>query len=815
MARLRTFVRSQSARNGLNIGEETPLIRHSESPTSSWTRLRNQFFPNRQHFAHQMIYESLDYEITESTIEMHERMKTTERDHFRTIILRWIILFFVGMHQNEIGFSYATIVPSPYRFLVKIVQPLHWTTRFDRCIANDCLPRSFFVWVGVDILLVGIAGALVCFAAPIAAGSGIPEVKCYLNGIKMPEVVRLKTLITKSIGVLFSVSGGMTIGKEGPMIHSGSVIAAGLSQGKSTSIPLLDTNLFKQFRNDVEKRDFVSGGAAAGVSAAFGAPIGGVLFSIEEGASFWNQFLTWRIFFCSMTATFVLNILLSSFENHDPDALSNPGLVNFGKFEDMPYNLSELPVFIIMGVLGGLMGAIFNALNEKLTHFRRKHILTPTTKLLEVLAIAILTTVVFFMMILASADCLPLGQSPESSSPLQFFCEEEQYSAMAALLFNTPENSIKNLFHSSQGSYKSSTLIAFSLCYWALSCITYGLSIPSGLFVPSLLTGAAWGRLIGNVLAFFFPNQPWVSPGKYALIGAAANLAGIVRMTISLTVIVIEATGNVTYGLPIMLAVVFAKVTGDIFNEGLYDIHIHIKHIPILPWAPPPVASHLLRAQDFMSREVQCLRLLNRVSDINRLLRNSKHNAFPVIAWEASNHEEVGLAYARGMILRQHLISILKQRAFGDLDPFEHTRLKNNKCLTLDELMKDYPRWPKIDSIIVAKEDENKWIDLRPYMNSSPHLLQYSCAIPALQLVGLVTRKDLANITDDMKQEDFWTERSSRSEIRYFLPENITDDVDTVVVRGRNPSITQEHEDEVMEDIPLISYNNETNTIYS
>lgn len=88
-------------------------------------------------------------------------------------------------------------------------------------------------------------------------------------------------------------------------------------------------------------------------------------------------------------------------------------------------------------------------------------------------------------------------------------------------------------------------------------------------------------------------------------------------------------------------------------------------------------------------------------------------------------------------------------------------------------------------------------------------------AIPALQLVGLVTRKDLANITDDMKQEDFWTERSSRSEIRYFLPENITDDVDTVVVRGRNPSITQEHEDEVMEDIPLISYNNETNTIYS
>jgi chloride channel 7 len=69
------------------------------------------------------------------------------------------------------------------------------------------------MWLMLNIIPVLIGAVLVAYVEPVAAGSGIPQVKCYLNGIKIPRVVRIKTLIVKTIGVICTVVGGLAGGK--------------------------------------------------------------------------------------------------------------------------------------------------------------------------------------------------------------------------------------------------------------------------------------------------------------------------------------------------------------------------------------------------------------------------------------------------------------------------------------------------------------------------------------------------------------------------------------------------------------------------
>uniref|UniRef100_A0A452V7S8 Chloride channel protein n=1 Tax=Ursus maritimus TaxID=29073 RepID=A0A452V7S8_URSMA len=551
---------------------------------------------------------SLDYDNSENQLFLEEERRINHTA-FRTVEMkRWVICAMIGILTGLVACFIDIVVENVAGLKYKVVKD-----NIDKFTERGGLSFSLLLWATLNSAFVLVGSAIVAFVEPVAAGSGIPQIKCFLNGVKIPHVVRLKTLVIKVSGVILSVVGGLAVGKEGPMIHSGSVIAAGISQGRSTSL----------------KRDFKVSALLAGLLAI----PGGVLFSLEEGASFWNQFLTWRIFFASMISTFTLNFVLSIYHGNIWD-LSSPGLINFGRFdtETMVYTIHEIPIFIAMGVVGGILGAVFNALNYWLTMFRIRYIHRPCLQVIEAMLVAAVTATVAFVLIYSSRDCQPL-QGSSVSYPLQLFCADGEYNSMAAAFFNTPEKSVVSLFHDPPGSYNPMTLGLFTLVYFFLACWTYGLTVSAGVFIPSLLIGAAWGRLFGISLSYL-TGAIWADPGKYALMGAAAQLGGIVRMTLSLTVIMMEATSNVTYGFPIMLVLMTVRLVGRGVPAffGLYDMHIQLQSVPFLHWEAP-VTSHSLTAREVMSTPVTCLRRREKVGVIVDILSNtaSNHNGFPVV----------------------------------------------------------------------------------------------------------------------------------------------------------------------------------------
>ncbi|KAK2503438.1 hypothetical protein MC885_013259 [Smutsia gigantea] len=719
-------------------------------------------------------YESLDYDSSENQLFLEEERRINHTA-FRTVeIKRWAICAMTGILTGLVACFIDIVVENLAGLKYKVIKD-----NIDKFTETGGLSFSLLLWAALNSSFVLVGSVIVAFVEPVAAGSGIPQIKCFLNGVKIPHVVRLKTLVIKVAGVILSVVGGLAVGKEGPMIHSGSVIAAGISQGRSTSLKR-DFKIFEYFRRDTEKRDFVSAGAAAGVSAAFGAPVGGVLFSLEEGASFWNQFLTWRIFFASMISTFTLNFVLSIYHGNIWD-LSSPGLINFGRFdtETMVYTIHEIPIFIAMGVVGGVLGAVFNALNYWLTMFRIRYIHRPCLQVIEAMLVAAVTATVAFVLIYSSRDCQPL-QGSSMSYPLQLFCADGEYNSMAAAFFNTPEKSVVGLFHDPPGSYNPMTLGLFTLVYFLLACWTYGLTVSAGVFIPSLLIGAAWGRLFGISLSYLTGAAIWADPGKYALMGAAAQLGGIVRMTLSLTVIMMEATSNVTYGFPIMLVLMTAKIVGDVFIEvwlgsrgrggdpheadphglfrargwctmavspqGLYDMHIQLQSVPFLHWEAP-VTSHSLTAREVMSTPVTCLRRREKVGVIVDVLSctASNHNGFPVV--ECAHDSQVPGGWAReggllaapavgcgkpldggsppflqparlrGLILRSQLIVLLKHKVFVERSNMGLVRRR----LRLKDFRDAYPRFPPIQSIHVSQDERECTMDLSEFMNPCPY----------------------------------------------------------------------------------------------
>lgn len=139
--------------------------------------------------------------------------------------------------------------------------------------------------------------------------------------------------------------------------------------------------MFSKYRqNEAKKREVLSAAAAAGVSVAFGAPVGGVLFSLEEVSYYFPHKTMWRAFFAALVGAVVLSQMNPFLSGH---------LVKFYVQFDYPWHYFEILPFALLGFLGGIYGAFFNHFNLKYSAFRKAHL--AKKGLLEVVVITIAT----------------------------------------------------------------------------------------------------------------------------------------------------------------------------------------------------------------------------------------------------------------------------------------------------------------------------------------------------------------------------------------------------------------------------------------
>ncbi|KAI2630451.1 voltage-gated chloride channel-like protein [Xylaria nigripes] len=402
-----------------------------------------------------------------------------------------------------------------------------------------------------------------------AAGSGVAEVRVIISGFVLHGFLGFKTLVVKSVGLIISVASGLSLGKEGPYVHI------------SACIGNICCRIFDKYdKNDAKRREVLSAAAAAGIVVAFGAPLGGVLFGLEEVAYYFPAKTLFRTFFCCIVAALSLKFL-NPYGTHK--------IVMFEVRYKTDWQWFELAAFIFVGMLGGAAGALFIKASRRWALSFRKIPIIKRYPLFEVVLVAFVTGLISYWNTLTK---LPVAKLLLN---LTAPCEDEA------------KDELLGLCPSSIGEIPSiiATLLAAFIIKGFLTTITFGIKVPSGIYVPSMVVGGLMGRIVGHMVQWVvlrFPHWSiWgtcpllqesscVQPGVYALIAAGATMCGVTRLSVTLAVILFELTGSLDYVLPFSLGIQVAKWTADALEPlSIYDLLTIMNSYPYLDNKHKPI----------------------------------------------------------------------------------------------------------------------------------------------------------------------------------------------------------------------------------
>lgn len=397
----------------------------------------------------------------------------------------------------------AGLIACIYRFLLSYGEKIAYM------MVNYVQEHSWFIFglFAIMIIIAFIISLLLKYE-PYISGSGIPQVEAEM--IDKIDEKWYKVILAKMTAGTLSIVGGLSLGREGPSIQLGAMVGKGVAK------------LFHRMK--VEEKFLLTCGAAAGLSAAFNAPLAGVLFALEEIHKNFSPMALVSVMVASLTGDFISKNLFGM----------TPSLY-FPLVESLP--LGQYRYIIVLGIITGLLGVFYNKMTmltlklyDKITIFKNNQ------KILIPLMLSGMLMIVY----------------------PQILCGGHH---------------IIDMMH--EGHLLLMTVLILLILKFIFSLLSFGSGAPGGIFFPLLVLGSLIGYAYALVVTQYFGvNNMYFN--NYIVVAMAGLFAGIVRAPITGIVLIAEMCGSLSQFLAISVCAFVGYVVANLLkSEPIYHSLLH------------------------------------------------------------------------------------------------------------------------------------------------------------------------------------------------------------------------------------------------
>ncbi|WKX95911.1 hypothetical protein Q1695_012402 [Nippostrongylus brasiliensis] len=558
---------------------------------------------------------------------------------------------------------------------VAIEYILHYRRHLYEWAHENHVYMGFAVWVLFATILVTCA-SLVCHAlGKQAVGSGIPEVKVIMHGFVLKNYLSLKTLVAKIVGLTLTLGSGMPVGKEGPFVHMGAIVASLLNKATSAC----QYNAF--FSNEGRHMEMLSSGCAVGIACTFSAPAGAVLYGIESTSKYFAVKNYWRAFFATTCAALIFRFAIAAIvPQHIAGTITAYYQTNF---PNEVFLIEEIPFFVLLGVCCGLLGASFIWLHRRVALFKRKNRAFKAVFGNSPIAFTALFAMVVAILTYPEGFGRYIAGQYTFRETLADFLANCTFSLMNVSSQGCAPEMIAHWTGGTMEFHPLLTLLCYLVVYYLLVAICVSLYIPAGIFVPSFVIGACGGRIVGEILIMWWPDGfrgpdgPQIYPGLYAVVGAAAY-TGAVTHSLSIAVIVCETTGQLCALLPVLIALMIGNAICSFLQPSIYESIINIQGYPYLVDLPPSrISVHTMKVEKVMVKDIVFITRDTTYMELREILLETPYlRSYPFVTDKRS-------MTLMGSVARKYLCYLLTKH----LGPEPGIQMHKRKSRTASELL--------------------------------------------------------------------------------------------------------------------------------